>query len=61
MRHLVAGVIVLGLFTAGCGNDDDASSATDAVTVAGGVTVFAAASLTDAFTELGDAFTREGR
>jgi molybdate transport system substrate-binding protein len=80
-RRLLAGLVALGLFAAGCGDDDDTASttlaATDAPTasaapaatdapvttaaaepaVKGDVTVFAAASLTDAFTELGEAFT----
>jgi molybdate transport system substrate-binding protein len=61
--RLVLSVLVAGgLVTASCGSDDDASSTTgpsdgSAPTAAGDVTVFAAASLTDAFTELGDAFT----
>jgi molybdate transport system substrate-binding protein len=52
---LVAGVVALGLV--GCGADDNESSPTTAApAVEGTVTVFAAASLTDAFTELGTAF-----
>ena len=38
----------LAVVTAGCGDDDDSAT--------GSITVFAAASLTDAFTELGSAF-----
>lgn len=53
-RHLVAGLAVLGLFTAACGDDDNTAPG---ATPTGDVTVFAAASLTDAFTELGEAFT----
>jgi molybdate transport system substrate-binding protein len=56
-------LVVAGLVAAACGSDDDATSATSppgaAVSgeaVSGEVVVFAAASLTDAFTELGDAF-----
>ncbi len=46
-RHLLAGLAVCALLAAGCGGED----------TAGDVTVFAAASLSDAFTELGTAFT----
>lgn len=70
MSHFVLVILaVVGLAAASCGSDDPAdrapatgaSAATDAsgATVAaasGEVVVFAAASLTDAFTELGDAF-----
>jgi molybdate transport system substrate-binding protein len=48
-------------FTSACG-DGDATTATTATTVpgvSGAVTVFAAASLTDAFTEIGDSFMAE--
>lgn len=48
-RFAVASIVVLGLVAAACGDDDDGAS--------GEVVVFAAASLTDAFTEIGDAFT----
>jgi molybdate transport system substrate-binding protein len=58
-RHLLGGLVALSLVGAGCG-DDDAASATVATgpepAVTGDVTVFAAASLTDAFTEVGEAF-----
>jgi molybdate transport system substrate-binding protein len=58
-RRLLGGLLALGLFAAGCG-DDDAASATVATgpkaAVTGDVTVFAAASLTEAFTEVGEAF-----
>ncbi len=50
-RHFVAALAVLGLVAAGCGSDDADTAATE-----GGITVFAAASLTAAFTEIGDAF-----
>lgn len=64
-------MVALGLFAAGCGDDDDAASTSVATTgvsaaattaaagpaAVGALTVFAAASLTDAFTELGEAFT----
>jgi molybdate transport system substrate-binding protein len=47
-RTLLSAIALLALVPA-CGDDDDADSS-------GAVTVFAAASLTDAFTEIGDAF-----
>lgn len=52
--HALA-VLLLGLAAAGCGSDgsDDSSRAT------ADVTVFAASSLTAAFTEIGEAFTAE--
>jgi molybdate transport system substrate-binding protein len=59
-RRLLATVAALALFTAACGDDDTSSPGTAPGAggdVAGEVTVFAAASLTDAFTEIGDAFT----
>ena len=63
-RLLVSAVVVLG-FLGACGDDDAADSAdTTRATVgatkpavSGDATVFAAASLTDAFTEIGEAFT----
>lgn len=45
---LVSCLVTVGLVTAGCGGDDSSAE--------GDVVVFAAASLTDAFTELGAAF-----
>jgi molybdate transport system substrate-binding protein len=48
-RVVLAALVALAAITGGCGNDDEPSSAT--------LTVFAAASLTGAFTELGGAFT----
>ena len=68
-RLLVLAVVVLGFVGASCGDDDSADSA-DTTTatvqateaepvVTGDVTVFAAASLTAAFTEIGDAFMTE--
>ena len=50
-RFAVASIVALGLVAAACGDDDDATS--------GEIVVFAAASLTDAFTEIGDAFIQE--
>jgi molybdate transport system substrate-binding protein len=67
-RFLISAVAVLGLLGASCGDDDAADSA-DTTTarspgtepsagpaVSGDVTVFAAASLTNSFTEIGEAF-----
>jgi molybdate transport system substrate-binding protein len=48
MPRPLALLAALAITTAACGDDDDTS---------GEVTVFAAASLTDAFTDIGDAFT----
>jgi molybdate transport system substrate-binding protein len=45
-------VAVLGLVATACGDDDDGARA-----ASGGITVFAATSLTEAFTEVGDAFS----
>ena len=63
-RCLTSALAVLGLVTAACGDDDERvfpSATTDGTAsgdiASGDITVFAAASLTDAFTELGDAFT----
>ncbi|MEN9643993.1 MAG: hypothetical protein RL238_662 [Actinomycetota bacterium] len=50
-RLLLSTVALLGLVAAACGSDDDTAATTD-----GDITVFAAASLTAAFTEIGDAF-----
>jgi molybdate transport system substrate-binding protein len=60
-RFLISTVVVLGFLGASCGDDDDGpdSADTTTTTVAGVVTVFAAASLTDAFTEIGEAFMAE--
>ncbi len=56
-RLLVASLAVMGLVAASCGASDDADEpATTGTTVSGDLVVFAAASLTDAFSELGDAF-----
>jgi molybdate transport system substrate-binding protein len=51
VRHLLVVLTVFGLLVAACG--DDASSGT---APGGEITVFAAASLTDSFTEIGKAF-----
>ncbi len=51
-RLAIAVLVAFGLLAGGCGDDDETATA-----AIGDVTVFAAASLTNAFTELGDAFT----
>ncbi|MEP7114785.1 MAG: molybdate ABC transporter substrate-binding protein [Ilumatobacteraceae bacterium] len=57
-RLLISSIALLGFVGASCGGSD--SAATDAPTtvpaVSGDVVVFAASSLTEAFTEIGDAF-----
>jgi molybdate transport system substrate-binding protein len=60
-RLLISAIAVLGVAASACGGDDDAASttsapATDGPAVSGGITVFAAASLTAAYTEIGNAF-----
>ena len=63
-RRLLAALLCLGVVTAAaCGSDDDSSAdpvdpadGTTASGLEGTITVFAAASLTDAFTEAADAF-----
>lgn len=58
---LASAVALLGLIAASCGSDGDEpdAAATTAALVSGDLTVFAAASLTTAFTEIGDAFMVE--
>jgi molybdate transport system substrate-binding protein len=57
VRVLLAATVLMGLIGASCGADDVGSRGTEVPSsVSGDVTVFAAASLTDAFTEIGDAF-----
>jgi molybdate transport system substrate-binding protein len=59
-RLLLSTVALFGLFAAACGSDGTAAPATtaaDSTTVSGEIVVFAASSLTGAFTEIGDAFT----
>jgi molybdate transport system substrate-binding protein len=57
---VIAATAVLGLLGAACSGGDDASASTSPATggaaVSGGITVFAAASLTAAYTEIGEAF-----
>jgi molybdate transport system substrate-binding protein len=52
-RTALAALALLGIVGVGCSGDDESSTASEENAV---VTVFAAASLTDAFTELGEAF-----
>ncbi len=59
--RLLAAISAPLLLLAACGSDDDSSSGTTTTSAAesqleGGITVFAAASLTDAFDEVGAAF-----
>ena len=63
-RLIVTACAVLGLVGAACGSDDDGGAAATTAPsigaeVTGDVTVFAAASLTAAYTALGDAFMTE--
>lgn len=55
LRLLLPSLALLGVMTAGCG-DDSSSSSTSAPQVAGEVTVLAAASLSESFKELAAAF-----
>ena len=55
-RFLIAAIASLGIVGAACSSDSPSSSATSQPAVSGDVTVFAAASLTAAYTEIGDAF-----
>jgi molybdate transport system substrate-binding protein len=54
-RAAVAALTALALLTASCGADDEPAGSDDG-SVSGRVVVFAAASLTEAFTEIGEAF-----
>ena len=57
-RVLVSAAVLVGLLGASCGSDDKPADTTSHV-ASGDVTVFAAASLTAAYTEIGDAFMTE--
>jgi molybdate transport system substrate-binding protein len=59
--RLLAVPAAMALLVSACGDDDDSSETTSADdgTLEGSITVSAAASLTDAFTEIGDALTAE--
>jgi molybdate transport system substrate-binding protein len=56
-RRLIAAVALLGIAVASCGTDSSSVPGTTASRVSGDVVVFAASSLTEAFTEMGAAFT----
>src|SRR5207237_5101411 len=58
LRPWAALFVALTLLGAGCGKDDDrkAAATTTAPRVAGDITVLAAASMSDSFTEMGQAF-----
>jgi molybdate transport system substrate-binding protein len=57
VRPLLVPLVILGVLVGGCGDDHDEASAASGDIPSGEITVFAAASLTDVFSELGDAFT----
>jgi molybdate transport system substrate-binding protein len=62
LRFVAGSLAVVGLLGAACGGDDRSTASQESSpggSVSGEVVVFAAASLTEAFTELGDVFTRE--
>lgn len=53
-------IALLGVLAAGCGSDDTGSSDSGSdSSISGDITVFAAASLTAAFTDIGEAFAAE--
>ncbi|MEQ1698676.1 MAG: molybdate ABC transporter substrate-binding protein [Ilumatobacteraceae bacterium] len=59
-RYLTTAVALLGLFGAACSDDSGSSpSSTPDGAVSGDIVVFAASSLTEAFTELGEAFSQQ--
>ena len=64
-RLLVSAFALVGFIGASCGSDDSGSTApttgapTTGSTASGDVVVFAASSLTEAFAEMGDAFTAQ--
>jgi molybdate transport system substrate-binding protein len=55
--RLAAALAVAALVLAGCGGDDESGSGSGAAAPPGEINVFAAASLTAAFTEIGQQFT----
>jgi molybdate transport system substrate-binding protein len=55
-RLVLAGLAVAGIAAASCGGDDAPQTSTSGSAVAGSVVVFAASSLTEAFTAIGAAF-----
>lgn len=57
-RYLTAAIALLGVFAAACSDDSKSSAgSTPDGAVTGDIVVFAASSLTEAFTEIGEAFT----
>ncbi len=58
-RSTVAALSLLTVTAVSCGSNESESATTGSAGVTGNVTVFAAASLTAAFTEIGEAFTAE--
>jgi molybdate transport system substrate-binding protein len=59
LRLLLSSFVVLGLAASACGSDSDDAATSGDPAVAGDVVVFAASSLTEAFTEIGAAFQTE--
>ena len=57
LRLLAVSVVAASMLAAACGDDNGSTDTTARSGIAGEITVFAAASLTDAFTEIGRAFT----
>ena len=55
-RFLFAGLALMGVATSSCGGDDAPQTSTSGAAVTGTVVVFAASSLTEAFTAMGTAF-----
>ncbi|MCE9621509.1 MAG: molybdate ABC transporter substrate-binding protein [Actinomycetia bacterium] len=49
----------MGVFAVACGDDNDTKPSSDGAAISGEVVVFAASSLTEAFTAIGEAFTEE--
>jgi molybdate transport system substrate-binding protein len=58
-RLVLAALVVAGITTASCGGDDAPQTSTSGGGATGTVTVFAASSLTEAFTAMGEAFQVE--
>ena len=55
-RSVAATVVILGFFGAACGSDSATEAPSTVPAVSGDIVVFAASSLTEAFTEIGAAF-----
>ena len=58
IRLIVASFVVFGLVATACSDESDTTPATGSA-IAGAVVVFAASSLTEAFTEMADAFAAD--